>query len=166
MKKTLLALLIFVVTSCVNEPQANKALQDPITLNLVKQSFYYASYGDGASTDFLPSWIYNYRGHPNWNKCSEISRFFYCRSCPEDLAAAVHCDTNCDRPISCDALDQRLKNQGYSNLDSSNLISYYLTIINNKLALQHAEDGVNQNLLQLKKEQELKQQIINMSNGK
>lgn len=164
------AVLFTIIFSGNNQDKEN-ALKDHVTLNLVKQSFYHPYYGNGASTDILPYWIHH--GNPNWNYCSSISRTFYCKACPPfDLNGmgkdpyTGFCDSSCDKPISCDAIDLRLKNLGFTQLSSATLVSYYMIVINNELKQIKASQEVNN-----KKEQELSQKIRqkrikDMSEGK
>lgn len=173
MRKILLALAVVLVTMIVgcNNQDKDNALKDPIILNLVEQSFYHPYYGNGASTDFLPYWIHH--GNPNWNLCSSISRTFYCKACPpfdlNKMGAGPYtgfCDSSCDKPISCDAIDLRLKNLGFTQLSSATLVSYYLTVINNELKQINAAKEVNNKIEQDLTQKIHQKRIENMANGK
>lgn len=147
MKKILLALLVFAVTGCVNETQANKVLQDPITLNLVKQSI-----GDDMYQPNFPYGTADYV-HNYYNSCSLFSRL------KTSLALFFHpLASGTYREISCDALDLRLNNK-HINISSSNLVEYYM----DKLA--DSEKKAEQQSIK-QQQQAYQQQIENMANGK
>lgn len=148
MKKILLALLVFAVTGCVNETQANKALQDPITLNLVKRSI-----GDDMYQPYEPYGTANYV-HNYYNSCSSFSRL------KTSLVLFFHPQASGTyREISCDALDLRLNNKGWYDISASSLVGYYM----DKLA--YAEKKSEQELIKQQQEQQT-QQVENMANGK
>ncbi len=133
MKKILLILLVMLVSGCVNDTQANKALQDPITLNLVKQSSLDQGkcMGDISPQGFI-------------NGCKLFDRAW----CGGSYLIYINL---VQKPITCDALDLRLKKLNFS-VNSDELVEYYL----------HKDDA----LLQKNNELARQQQIENMANGK
>ncbi len=147
MKKILAILLITVITGCVNT-EAEKALKDPIILNLVKESFY-----PGNSYKVVGARV---PGDINQcNFCSGISRSLYCGNGYNYV----------DNPLSCDALDLRLKNLGYK-FSSKTLVDYYITKINDELEQIIERENVANLKKQKLREQQRQQQIIDMANGK
>lgn len=136
-------LLSVLLTGCIiNKNQAEEALKDPITLNLVKQSieddwYLWPAFISSGETNVV---------HDYYNGCSVISR------------ALTRLDLISDRPISCDALDLRLKKLGYS-VSSSSLVSYYM----DRLEKQKKEQ---QKQIENNRKKVLQQQIEDMANGK
>ena len=71
-----------------------------------------------------------------------------------------------NKPISCDAIDLRLKNLGFTQLSSATLVSYYLTVINNELKQINAAKEVNNKIEQDLTQKIHQKRIENMANGK
>lgn len=142
-KKILSILLILILTGCVKE-SAEKALQDSITFNLVKQSI-----GDDMyQPPYEVEYVHNY-----YNSCSSFSRL------KTSLALFLHpTSSGAYIEISCDALDLRLKNK-LINISASDLVGYYM----DKLAAEQVK--ADQELI---KQQQAKQkkQIEDMAMGK
>jgi hypothetical protein len=115
---------------------ADKALEDPIIQDLVKQSI-------------KPYILLNHSGL--YNSCNFFSQVLYCTQCNE-LGAPYGCEKNCNSPLSCDALDLKLKNKGILSFGASSLVGYAIDqYINN----QHEQDRQKRELT-----------IENMANGK
>lgn len=135
----IIILLSVLLTGCIiNKNQTEEALKDPITLNLVKQSL-------------MDEWLPNITRNGGYkvvyyNGCSVISR------------GLTNLNLISDRPISCDALDLRLKKLGYS-VSSSSLVSYY----RDRLEKQKKEQ---QKQIENNRKKALQQQIEDMANGK
>ena len=114
MKNRLLLVLVAVlIVGCADKVEMNKALQDPITLNLVKQSIGDSMYLPQPPGG--PEYVDNY-----FNSCSLLSRLK--TSCALFFHPSA---TGTYREISCDALDLRLKNLKI-NISSAVLVGYYM----------------------------------------
>lgn len=126
MKKILLALSVLAVSGCVNETQANKALQDPITLNLVKQSSLNQDQckGDISLQRFI-------------NGCNLFDRAW----CGGSILIYINL---AQKPIACDALDLRLKKLNYP-VNADELVEYYL----------HKDDALHQENNELARQQQI-----------
>lgn len=134
----IIILLSVLLTGCIiNKNQAEEALKDQITLNLVKQSA--DQWFPGVTMNGGNKVVY-------YNGCSVISR------------GLTNLNLISDRPISCDALDLRLKKLGYS-VSSSSLVSYY----RDRLEKQKKEQ---QKQIENNRKKALQQQIEDMANGK
>lgn len=136
----IIILLSVLLAGCIlNKNQAEKALKDPITLNLVKQSVMDEWFPNIAMDGGEGKVVY-------YNGCSVISR------------GLTNLELISDRPISCDALDLRLKKLGYS-VSSSSLVSYYRDRLEKQKNEQQKQIGNN-------RKKALQQQIENMANGR
>ena len=148
LKKIVTVLCFFVLVGCVmNKTQADKALEDPITLNLVKQSIGDSMYLPQPPGP--PEYVDNY-----YNSCSLFSRLkTSCALFFHPSASGTY------REISCDALDLRLNNKGWYNISASSLVNYYMDKLANQSAAQQAEEKKRQ-------ADALKQKINDMATGK
>ncbi len=148
LKKIVTVLCFFVLVGCVmNKTQADKALEDPITLNLVKQS----------AMDMWDTPVSGYNTLRSYNSCSVLSRLSHFVQMLN--AISDYYTPNIYRPISCNALDIRLNNKGWYDISASSLVGYYM----DKLANQHEEQQVQE---QTNQERALKQKINDMATGK
>lgn len=150
-KKVLSTLpLIIVLSGCVNNSEYEKALKDPITLNLVRQSVEDDSYFSNFDEYYSQSGeiVHNY-----YNGCSNISRLL-----TSIKLFLIPSSIGTFRPIACDALELRLRNTGI-DIDSSSLVGYYM----DQLAKQDEDRQVQE-----EKKQKMAQQIQieEMTNGK
>jgi hypothetical protein len=140
-------LCFFVLVGCVmNKTQADKALEDSITLNLVKQSV-------------MDMWGTPISGYTlrSYNSCSVLSRLSHFVQMLN--AISDYYTPNIYRPISCNALDIRLNNKGWYDISASSLVGYYM----DKLDNQYEERQV---LEQKNQERALKQKVNDMATGK
>lgn len=144
-------LLSVLLTGCIiNKNQAEEALKDPITLNLVRQSVEDDSYFSNFDKYYSQSGeiVHNY-----YNGCSNISRLL-----TSIKLFLIPSSIGTFRPIACDALELRLRNTGI-DIDSSSLVGYYM----DQLAKQDEERQVQE---ENNNQKALQQQIENMANGK
>lgn len=143
MKKISFVFLVAVLLVGCNQNK-DKILDDPITLNLVKQSVNYTMY-----TNVFTNSDYEYT---YYNSCSTWSRFkARCNLLIHPSMIKVY------RNVSCDALDLRLKNQNI-NISSSALVAYYMD-------KQQSEQDKAKELLKQQEQLQHQQLIESMAKG-
>ncbi|MBX9867070.1 MAG: hypothetical protein K2Y14_09145 [Burkholderiales bacterium] len=107
--KLLLVIVAALIAGCADKAEYDKALKDPITLNLVKQS----SLDQGQCNGYISPYKFI-------NGCNLVERSICGGSVPLLLLFNFS-----QKPITCDALDLRLKNQNYY-ARADDLVNYYL----------------------------------------